>query len=123
MLQHWICGFFGCDSKILNDPSGLANIVTCASGEGAMCTMDHQVTHKFSPEGVTVIATESRSHIVIHTWPDEGYAAIDIALSAPYASPQDVFDFLATRLDPASTTTLKLARSGKDDPDGSAPRA
>ncbi len=34
--------------------------------------------HKFSPEGITGVAAISESHISIHTWPEEGYSAIDI---------------------------------------------
>jgi S-adenosylmethionine decarboxylase len=119
MLRHWVCGFFGCSPKKLNNLAGLTNFVTRASGKGSLCVMDHQVTHRFSPEGITVIATEARSHIIVHTWPSKGYAAIDIAFSAPHANPQDALDFLAKRLDPTETTVLKLDRSWEDGSCGS----
>lgn len=34
--------------------------------------------HKFEPVGVTYFAIISTSHFSIHTWPEYGYAAIDI---------------------------------------------
>lgn len=34
--------------------------------------------HKFEPIGVTYFAIISTSHFSIHTWPEYGYAAIDI---------------------------------------------
>lgn len=35
--------------------------------------------HRFDPnDGITGVATLSESHISIHSWPEEGYAAIDI---------------------------------------------
>jgi S-adenosylmethionine decarboxylase len=34
--------------------------------------------HKFSPQGVTGVAVISESHISIHTWPELGYAALDV---------------------------------------------
>jgi S-adenosylmethionine decarboxylase proenzyme len=34
--------------------------------------------HPFSPVGITGVAVVSESHIVIHTWPEYGYAAVDV---------------------------------------------
>lgn len=34
--------------------------------------------HKFHPTGVSGIILIAESHISIHTWPDKGYASIDI---------------------------------------------
>ena len=34
--------------------------------------------YPFSPVGVTGMAIVSESHLVIHTWPEHGYAAVDI---------------------------------------------
>jgi len=34
--------------------------------------------HKFEPQGVTGIVLLAESHIAIHTWPEQGYVAVDI---------------------------------------------
>lgn len=34
--------------------------------------------HKFEPIGVTYFAVISTSHFSVHTWPEYGYAAVDI---------------------------------------------
>jgi len=34
--------------------------------------------HKFEPIGITYFAVISTSHFSIHTWPEYGYAAVDI---------------------------------------------
>lgn len=34
--------------------------------------------HKFTPGGLAGVAVLSESHISIHTWPEYGYAALDI---------------------------------------------
>lgn len=38
----------------------------------------HIALHKFEPTGVTGVAILSESHISVHTWPDQGFAAFDI---------------------------------------------
>lgn len=37
-----------------------------------------ECVHEFEPIGVTYFAVISTSHFSIHTWPEYGYAAIDI---------------------------------------------
>ena len=34
--------------------------------------------HQFAPQGVSVVAVLSESHLSIHTWPELGYAALDV---------------------------------------------
>lgn len=42
--------------------------------------------HHFGPQqGVTGVALLAESHISIHTWPEEGVAAIDIFVCGPHA--------------------------------------
>ena len=50
--------------------------------------------YPFSPVGVTGIAIVSESHLVIHTWPEYGYAAVDIFTCGAPRDPQDAIDVL-----------------------------
>jgi S-adenosylmethionine decarboxylase len=34
--------------------------------------------HQFSPQGVSGVVVISESHLAIHTWPEHGYAAVDV---------------------------------------------
>ena len=46
--------------------------------EAANATLLHIHLHRFQPNGVSGVAVLAESHISIHTWPDAGYAALDI---------------------------------------------
>ena len=46
--------------------------------EVAGATLLHIHLHRFSPTGVSGVAVLAESHISIHTWPEKGYAALDI---------------------------------------------
>ena len=48
----------------------------CVEASGA--TLLHMHLHGFEPNGVSGVAVLAESHISIHTWPDAGYAALDI---------------------------------------------
>ena len=36
------------------------------------------VFHHFSPHGVSGVIVISESHVTIHSWPEHGYAAVDV---------------------------------------------
>jgi S-adenosylmethionine decarboxylase len=46
--------------------------------EAANATLLHIHLHHFRPNGVSGVAVLAESHISIHTWPDSGYAALDV---------------------------------------------
>ena len=53
-----------------------ATLRRCVDAAGA--TLLHIHLHHFSPNGVSGVAVLAESHISIHTWPDAGYAALDV---------------------------------------------
>ncbi len=44
----------------------------------ANATLLHIHLHGFQPNGVSGVAVLAESHISIHTWPEAGYAALDV---------------------------------------------
>jgi S-adenosylmethionine decarboxylase len=53
-----------------------ATLRRCVSASRA--TLLHLHLHHFHPNGVSGVAVLAESHISIHTWPDLGYAALDV---------------------------------------------
>src|SRR5688572_21157878 len=53
-----------------------ATLRSCVAAAGATLLHIHQ--HHFQPSGVSGVAVLAESHISIHTWPEAGYAALDI---------------------------------------------
>ena len=46
--------------------------------QAANATLLHIHLHHFQPSGVSGVAVLAESHISIHTWPESGYAALDV---------------------------------------------
>lgn len=65
------------DYDLLNDENRLLEAITIASKKAGM-TVINGSSHKFSPQGATAIVLLAESHVSIHTWPEHGYAAIDV---------------------------------------------
>ena len=75
--KHCVAEVYGCAENILNDEELLVNMFKEAIKlSGA--TLLNIASHKFEPQGVTIVALLSESHISIHTWPELGSAALDV---------------------------------------------
>jgi|SRR5690554_1880323 len=75
--RHVLAEIFGCSANILNDLERVEKIMVMAALE-AGAEIREVVFHKFSPQGVSGVIVISESHLAIHTWPELGYAAVDV---------------------------------------------
>jgi S-adenosylmethionine decarboxylase len=65
------------NAECLNDIDHIeATLRQCVVAANA--TLLHLHLHRFQPNGVSGVAVLAESHISIHTWPDAGYAALDV---------------------------------------------
>jgi S-adenosylmethionine decarboxylase len=66
--------------------------------------------YPFSPVGVTGIAIVSESHLVIHTWPEHGYAAVDVFTCGAPRDPQDAVAVLKQHFAPERIGVMEINR-------------
>ena len=97
--RHCILELYQCDHVKLNDEAFIRTTIT-SSAKIAGATLINLVTHSFKPQGVTGLALLAESHISIHTWPEIGYAAIDVFTCGDHTMPEKACkllfkDFLA----------------------------
>jgi len=72
---HLIIDLYG--AQRLNDIEHIeATLRRCVIA--AKATLLHIHLHHFQPTGVSGVAVLAESHISIHTWPEAGYAALDV---------------------------------------------
>ena len=70
----------------------------CVDAAGA--TLLHIHLHHFTPNmGVSGVAVLAESHISIHTWPENGYAALDVFMCGG-ARPHETIEVLRNALRP-----------------------
>ncbi len=75
--NHILVEFMNCDPHIMNDVSTIErDMVEAAQKAGA--TVINSTFHHFSPWGVSGVVVIQESHLAIHTWPEYGYAAVDL---------------------------------------------
>src|ERR671939_1625319 len=66
--------------------------------------------YPFSPVGVTGIAIVSESHLVIHTWPEHGYAAVDLFTCGAPRDPQNAVAVLKDYFAPERVGLMEINR-------------
>ena len=75
--RHIILELFTDDRELLNDEKRIMAMLEKAAEEGNV-TVVGRTSATFNPHGVTAVLLLAESHISIHTWPEYGYAAVDI---------------------------------------------
>lgn len=99
--KHVFANLYGVDSKLLWDEEKLVEIVKNASKEGGMTLVEIK-SWKFTGYhgGVSVLALVVESHIAIHTWPDYGYATVDVYTCGAHSDPWKAFNYIVDKLKP-----------------------
>ena len=77
IARHLIAELYDCEHAIITEVEPVRErLLECARLVGA--TVMNEAFHRYSPQGVTGTLVIAESHISVHTWPEHGYAAIDI---------------------------------------------
>ena len=74
--------------------------------------------YPFSPVGVTAMAIVSESHLVIHTWPEYGYAAVDVFTCGARRDPEAAVPVLRKHFRPERIQVMEMTRGQLDVPEG-----
>lgn len=107
--RHILFEAFGCDSQVLNSVEEVERaMVEAALAAGA--EIREVAFHKFSPQGVSGVVIISESHLAIHTWPEYGYAAIDVFTCGEKVDPWDACDYLTKAFRPQHSTAMEIKR-------------
>ena len=91
--RHVLAEVYGCPFDVLNDVKKVEEIMVTAALE-AGAEVREVVFHKFSPQGVSGVVVISESHLAIHTWPELGYAAVDVFTCGDRVNPWDACNFI-----------------------------
>lgn len=108
--MHCLLELFGCPAELLDDPEFIARALREAA-ENAGATWLGQLHHRFAPKGVTCIGLLAESHISIHTWPEKGYAAVDVFTCGDAAMPEHACELIATEMRAARSTLARIPRA------------
>jgi S-adenosylmethionine decarboxylase len=96
--RHLLLELRDCNRDKLNDLDLLRETMLGAAEETG-ATVIGEIFHQFSPQGVTGVVAIAESHLCIHTWPEFGYAAVDIFTCGDGFEPNDAARLIVERLE------------------------
>ena len=110
---HLLCEFWGCDPKILDSKSFIMRAMRDAAKKSHASLIGVKA-HKFTPQGVTGVALLKESHITVHTWPEWGYAAVDLFMCGAKADSRKGAQFLHVSLGATESVVTEIKRGLKN---------
>lgn len=91
--RHIIAEFYDCDKEILDNIDAIEFYMKQGAYETG-ATIVNSSFHRFLPYGVSGVVVISESHLTIHTWPEYGYAAVDLFTCGDHVDPWKAFSYL-----------------------------
>ena len=107
--RHVLVEFYDCDPEALNDLS----LVESSMKEAAVAagsTIVDTVFRRFAPHGISGVVVIAESHLAIHTWPEYGYAAVDLFTCGENVDPWAAHDHLLETLSARDSECKELPR-------------
>ena len=113
---HILVELSDCNAQILSDVDQVANILVAAA-KAANAEVLQTAFHRFAPQGVSGVVVIAESHLSIHTWPEYGYAAMDIYTCGEHTQPWSACRLAASEFQAKQMLTTEVRR-GMPDEDG-----
>jgi len=107
--SHLIVELRECNPETLKDLDGVKDIMVTAAKKADATIIDVSF-HKFSPFGISGMVVIAESHLSIHTWPEYGYAAVDIFTCGEMLKPEIAANYLIKRFESKSPTLVEFKR-------------
>ncbi len=106
--KHILAEYKECDVSILNDIQKIESLLLKAAQKAGAFVLGSSF-HRFQPQGVSGVVIISESHLAIHTWPELGYAAVDI-FTCGDVKPEVSFEFLKYSLNSKNASFNTIMR-------------
>ncbi|MEK6576315.1 MAG: adenosylmethionine decarboxylase [Nitrospirota bacterium] len=95
--------------KLLNDVKRVEEALVLAAKE-AKATIIETCFHKFSPFGISGVVVIAESHLTIHTWPEYGFAAVDIFTCGDTLQPEVAASYLIGKFKSRNPSIVEMKR-------------
>ncbi len=107
--RHFLIELKDCDRDLLNDLDALKRLLRGAAVKcGAEILSDS--FHCFNPQGVSGVVVIAESHLCIHTWPEHGYAAVDIFTCGSRVQPEIASQYIIEHLGAKNPVVIEMHR-------------
>lgn len=115
--SHVLIELFGCNKEALELERSVGTAMRDAAFE-SKATVVAESFHEFKPWGVSGAVIIQESHYTIHTWPEHGYAAVDLFYCGGTVHVDKAVDVLRARFQPSKIKFLVVRRGIQNEVEG-----
>jgi len=98
-----------CNHEILKDLNTVREAMVSAAKQAKATIVDVSF-HEFSPFGISGMVVIAESHLSIHTWPEYGYAAVDIFTCGDVIKPEIAVQYLIAQFESKNPSIVEMKR-------------
>jgi len=106
---HLLIELRDCNPETLKSLEKVRKILISAAKE-AKATIINNSFHEFNPFGISGVVVIAESHLTIHTWPEYGYAAVDIFTCGDIIKPERAVSCLVKKFDCKNPSIVEMKR-------------
>lgn len=106
---HLLVELRDCNPGILKSLEKVRNALVSAAREAKATIIDVSF-HEFNPFGISGVVVIAESHLTIHTWPEYGYAAVDIFTCGDVIKPEMAASFLVRQFECKNPSIVEMKR-------------
>lgn len=107
--SHLLIELFGCKGDMLKYEDHVGEAMRDAARMSKATVVDESF-HEFKPYGVSGAVIIQESHYTIHTWPEHGYAAVDLFYCGGTVQVHRAVEILRERFQPSRVKFLVVRR-------------
>lgn len=109
LARHLTVDMYGCKINKLNNLDSIRENIQTAIEESGMTLLDVKI-QVLEDDQLSALALLHEGHISIHTYPELGYAAVDIFTCSENSRPEKMIATIRSFLKPEKTKTTFLKR-------------
>ncbi len=106
---HLLVELKDCNPEILND-LGRVRETMLEAARRAEATIVEEKFHEFNPFGISGMVVIAESHLSIHTWPEYGFAAVDVFTCGDRIKPEEAAAFLIEAFESKTPSIVEMKR-------------
>lgn len=110
--RHLLADLWGCTHAAADDLAALEALALDAVRATGAEVLGWR-SHRFEPQGVTVMVLVAESHLALHTWPEHGYIAFDYFTCGDRVAPEGALRVVCEALRPSRVEQREIARGGE----------
>lgn len=101
--RHVLLELRDCEQTLLVDAASLKGALVDAATQAGAHVVE-TVFHQFNPHGLSGVVVIAESHITVHTWPEHGYAAVDVFTCGDPDIAMHICDAVVKKFSPKKST-------------------